>query len=538
MKKGHIRILVVVMSVALIGLLAVQWFWVRNAVALREKQFQHHVLKAMENVAERLQDQEIAMAISNGRAAGLPFLRPTNMPYRDCSSLLGAPTREMPSRDCSGLLAAPRYMPPPPKPHWLQINLTPTQITQHQVSRRRLVDGAWISENTLETTVTKGDSHLVILEEIPEGRAAEYAHGFVERMLRRNRPIYERLDLVLLDTLIKLELDRRGIQESYVYDVRTEGYVPNFFRSKEQFSEIDESQPHYKVQLFPHDIDPAQDFLLLQFPDHASPTMRAMGLVLPTSGILIVIVMACFGIALVAFRRQQKLSDLKTDFINNMTHELKTPISTISLALEALGDPDMQTQDRIALYARVIGQENERLKSQVERVLQAAALERGELKLDLQPVDVDLALCEQIERIRLHVEGRGGKISYQPDAKQTTVLADEVHLGGMLFNLLDNANKYSPDAPQIEVITRNVPHGIAIDVRDHGLGIATDAQRNVFEKFYRVPTGNVHDVKGFGIGLSYARSMARAHGGDITLVSEAGIGSTFTLFIPQKSNLE
>lgn len=183
----------------------------------------------------------------------------------------------------------------------------------------------------------------------------------------------------------------------------------------------------------------------------------------------------------------------------------------------------------------MIGQENERLKIQVERVLQAAALERGELKLDLHPTEMDALVREQIERIRLHVENRGGKITYTHEAKDTSILADEVHLGGVIFNLLDNANKYSPEAPQITVRTSNVAGGIEVVVTDHGLGIEGDAHRRVFEKFYRVPTGNVHDVKGFGIGLSYARSMARAHGGDIKLQSDLGKGSTFTLFIPQNS---
>lgn len=195
----------------------------------------------------------------------------------------------------------------------------------------------------------------------------------------------------------------------------------------------------------------------------------------------------------------------------------------------------MQTKERISLYTKVIGQENERLKTQVERVLQAAALERGELKLDMQPVDVDLLIQDHIERIRLHVEGRGGHITYLPEAVDTVVEADEVHLGGVIFNLFDNANKYSPETPEIQVRTYNVPNGIEIEVTDHGLGISAESQRRVFDKFYRVPTGNVHDVKGFGIGLSYALSMAKAHCGDIRLRSEVGSGSTFTLFIPQKN---
>ncbi len=518
MKKGHIRILVVVMSAALLGLLAVQWFWVRNAVAVREKQFQHRAMGALESVAERLQDREISIAISGGRLLGLPFLMP---------ACLEAPKCESNDHDM-------RQVAPP----WRIItDSMPTRITQRRVNSHRLINGQWISGQATETRVTQGDSEVVFRGEVGDPAAKDYVRGFVERMLHEMRPIHERLNMSLLDSLIKLELSRREIEERYVYGIHSEGFASDEEKEKEMQMQslIDYDGEYFRVQLFPHDIRPSSEhYLELQFPDHTSPAIKAMGLVLPTSGILVLIVMFCFGIALFAFRRQQKLSDLKTDFINNMTHELKTPISTISLALEALGDPDMQTKERISLYAKVIEQENERLKIQVERVLQAAALERGELKLDLQPADIDLVLREQIERIRLYVEGRGGKIDYQPEATDTSVLADEVHLGGVIFNLLDNANKYSPLKPQIDIITRNVADGIEIVVLDQGLGISAEAQRKVFEKFYRVPTGNVHDVKGFGIGLSYSRSMAKAHGGDIGLTSDLGSGSTFTLFIPQK----
>ncbi len=515
MKKGHIRILVVVMSVALIGLLAVQWFWVRNAVALREKQFQQRVMSAMESVTEHLQDQEIVMAIGQGAAFGNPFMQ-HNV-----------------GRDLCGF-ANPMGL-QPLEPYGPRKDSTPTRIIQHQVSSRRMVGGQWVSEQSVETRVTQGDSELVIHDYLGDPHAKNYAHGFVERMLQSDRPIHQRLNVDLLDTLLHIELQRREIDEHFHFNVISELFVPTGFRDQPKLSVIDHDREYFRSLLFPHDIRPSGHYLELQFPDRASQSMRAMGLVLPTSGVLVTIVMACFGIALLAFRKQQKVSDMKTDFINNMTHELKTPISTISLALEALGDPDMQTKERIGMYARVIGQENERLKTQVDRVLQAAALERGELKLELKPLDLEELLLTQLARIQLHVESRGGKITYHSEATDTSVVADETHLGGVILNLLDNANKYSPEAPQIDVRLSDAPGGLSIAVEDHGLGISPDAQRRVFESFYRVPTGNVHDVKGFGIGLSYARSMAKAHGGDIHLSSTLGKGSIFTLFIPTKT---
>lgn len=513
MKKSHIRVLVVVMSAALIGLVAFQWVWVKNAVALREKQFRFRVKSAMETVVEQLQDREISFAVASGQVLGVQFF-----PH------LATPPACFPGPNGSHPESPGRYV----------RDTLPTRVFKRQVSTRRRVNGNWISEQAIETTFINGDSQVVVQQRGNwDDESMAYVQTIVERMLHGSMPIHQRLKPAVIDTLLRMELRRREIEEPYVFAISREGMVPAFFQQNPQVSEIDHEKDYFRVLLFPHDIRPTEHYLELQFPNHQSTTMRAMHVVLPTSGLLVLVVMGCFGITLIAFRRQQKLSALKTDFINNMTHELKTPISTISLALEVLNDPEMQTQERIGQYARVIGQENDRLKTQVERVLQAAAMERGELKLDMQPLDLDVLVREQIERIRLHVEGRGGQIRYALEAADTTVMADHVHLGGVVFNLLDNANKYSPRQPTISVRTLNMANGIWVQIQDQGLGISPEAQRRVFEKFYRVPTGNVHDVKGFGIGLSYALSMARAHGGDISLESEVGKGSTFTLFIPQ-----
>jgi two-component system, OmpR family, phosphate regulon sensor histidine kinase PhoR len=522
MKKGHIRILVVVMSAALLGLLAVQWFWVRNAVALREKQFQYKVMNAMESVTQRLEDREMAIAISNAALIGLPSLQ-----------LADLRPPKMRTGPCKGD-GNPNHLGQEP----LRANDTTVsaRIERHPHSQREYIGGQWVMSHTIETKVTLGDTEVVYRErscQPSDQEYLDYMQGVMDRMAHSIRPIHERLRFGLLDSLIRQELLRRGVEEEFVCDVMTDAGISLVTSTQAERSPINREGEYYRAQLFPHDLAQAEYYLEVQFPERASPAIRAMGLVLPTSGILVLIVMACFGIALIAWRRQQKLSDLKSDFINNMTHELKTPISTISLALEAMGDPDMQTKERIGLYTRVIGQENERLKSQVDRVLQVAALERGELHLDMQPLDLDVVVQEQMERIRLHIESRGGKLHYVCEAMDASVVGDEMHLGGVIFNLLDNANKYSPECPHITVCLRNVAGGLELTVTDAGIGICADAQRRVFEKFYRVPTGNVHDVKGFGIGLSYAKSMAQAHGGDIKLNSEPGKGSTFKLFIPQ-----
>jgi two-component system phosphate regulon sensor histidine kinase PhoR len=357
MKKGHIRILVIVMSVALVGLLAVQWFWVENAVALREKQFRFRVRSAMEAVAERLQDREISIAINSGQMLGLQYF-------------------QIPPRD-------PHCCPKPAKLGHSEglLKLTtdsmPTHFLQQEVSTGKIINGKWVSQKSIQTTVTQGDTQVVVKHAFGDQASQAYVNNIVQRMLHGALPIHQRLNPKLVDSLLKQELSRREIVDPFIYNIAQKDLLSNFLQAGEPLSTIDKEQEFFSVQLFPHDIRPSEHYLELQFPSRQGTTLRAMGLVLPTSGVLVVIVMGCFGIALIAFRRQQKLSDLKTDFINNMTHELKTPISTISLALEVLSDPQMQTKERIGLYTKVIGQENDRLKTQVDRVLQAAAMERG-----------------------------------------------------------------------------------------------------------------------------------------------------------------
>jgi two-component system, OmpR family, phosphate regulon sensor histidine kinase PhoR len=515
-KKTHIRLLVLIMSVALIGLLAVQWFWVQNAVALREGQFRSRVKSAMAAVVERLQDREISIALMQGRLGGIPRFP---LSLWDEAFLPAQQGDDGPTGNPLSLLS----------------DSLATQIIHQEFGSGELVDGKWISEKSVQATMARGDSQIVLKKHFPVEEAGQnYVRDIVQRLLLGHLPVHERLDSTVLDTLLREELLRRDIDEPFIYAIARQELFPDFLPEGATPSQIDHELEYFRVQLFPHDIRPSHHYLELQFPDRKSTTLRAMGFVLPTSGVLVMVVLCCFGITLFAFRKQQRLSSMKTDFINNMTHELKTPISTISLALEVLNDPQMQTRERIGLYTKVIGQENDRLKTQVDRVLQAAALERGELKLDMQALDLDRIISDQVERIRLQVEGRGGQITYRPDASHTMVLGDEMHLGGILLNLLDNANKYSPQAPNIRVTTRNVPGGICVDVQDEGIGIAEESQGRVFERFYRVPTGNIHNVKGFGIGLSYSLAMARAHGGNIRLLSEEGTGSTFTLFLPQK----
>jgi two-component system phosphate regulon sensor histidine kinase PhoR len=231
--------------------------------------------------------------------------------------------------------------------------------------------------------------------------------------------------------------------------------------------------------------------------------------------------------------RQKRVSEIKNDFINNMTHELKTPVSTISLACEALSDPDMK-QSGMAMdrYVGMIREENKRLGSLVENVLRSAVVDRGTLELNRSEEDIHVLIEEALDRFSLQFKERSAQVEKAFHASPSLINVDAAHIRNVLGNLIDNALKYSPDEPRIHIATMTQGDTVRIDITDHGIGIKAEDQKKVFDTLYRVPKGNTHDVKGFGLGLSYVKAIVEKHGGQVSLQSEWKIGSTFRIELP------
>lgn len=228
---------------------------------------------------------------------------------------------------------------------------------------------------------------------------------------------------------------------------------------------------------------------------------------------------------------------MKTDFINNMTHEFKTPISTISVSTDQINkDTVIQNPDKIRNYARIIKEENNRLKSQVDRILQIAMLDSTSKKLKLSEIHVHDLISEVVDKICLLIEQKNAVLDTYLQAPVDLVDGDKDHLTNVLFNLLENALKYSKENPKIIIRTYNRKNRIYVSVTDNGIGIPRAAQKHIFEKFYRVPTGNMHNVKGFGLGLNYVQNIVQSHQGDITLQSKEGEGTTFTFYLKLRSH--
>ncbi|HYF03672.1 MAG TPA: HAMP domain-containing sensor histidine kinase, partial [Patescibacteria group bacterium] len=348
----------------------------------------------------------------------------------------------------------------------------------------------------------------------------------------KDKPVSERVPKPVLDSLLKTEFAAKGIAIPYEFGVVKNANDSVIFSKTSDASALVHAP--YKAALFSNDMLSSEPYsLLVNFPGQKAHIFESLWLMLASSLLFILITIFSFSFTIVALVKQKKISDIKTDFINNMTHEFKTPIATIGLASEALKEPKvLQNSDKLARFVNVIQDENKRLSKQVERVLQAAVIERGDLQLTFEDVNVHEAIEHVVHNIAVQVEAKGGKIECIFHAKNALLYADEVHISNVLYNLLDNANKYSPDAPDITISTRSNEHGVFISVSDRGMGMSREALKQIFEKFYRVPTGNLHDVKGFGLGLSYVKAIVEAHGGSIAVESELKKGSNFDVFLP------
>ncbi|MBL4655942.1 MAG: HAMP domain-containing histidine kinase, partial [Bacteroidia bacterium] len=344
--------------------------------------------------------------------------------------------------------------------------------------------------------------------------------------------INDRINPKVIDSLIAQKLQQNGIDLDYDYGIYEEDSEKFIYQdSLSDAATLKNSK--FAARLFPNDMFLSPNYLTLHFPDQKQYIIREMSAILGSSLALILGIILCFSYAVKTILQQKRLSEMKNDFINNMTHEFKTPISTISLASEVLKDPEIiKDKDRLERLSNVIYDENKRLSGQTEKILQMAVLEKENQQLNLEDVDLHELIANSINCTKLQIEEKNGSITSMLEAKNFIIQADKTHIMNVLRNLLDNAIKYTKVNPNITISSKNVSNGVLLSVEDNGIGISKENQKNIFDKFYRVPTGNVHDVKGFGLGLSYVVNIIKAHKGEITVESKLDKGSKFKLFFP------
>ena len=498
MSRTKIWSIVAVMGLALVGITVMQVTWIRNMIQLNVEQFDENVFTALNDTAERLEKLENFDAYANGFSMEFATRR-----FGTKRGIATQTARTINSRNPAGVRAEDH------------------------------AEGCTCTK-CLDARMSYWDRYI---------RYNEQALG---------APIESRIDPAELDTILRRELADHGIEGEYTYGIYSRQrrdfilvdghYVvgsqgPTNFVSDERAEHGSLNTSKFGVALFDDIALQPPGLLMIHFPQRSSIVMGPVWLTIISTGLLLAIVLACFAYSIFVIFRQKKLSAMKNDFISNMTHEFKTPIATISLAADSITNPKVSgSPEKLERFAGIIRQENSRMNRQVEKVLQAAQIDRRNFKIKLSEVDVNELLVQAAEHMALQVEKRGGSLGVALAEGDTTVLADRTHVSNVLHNLMDNANKYSPETPLIEVSSEATRSHVLVRIRDHGVGMARDDQRQIFDKFFRVHTGNRHDVKGFGLGLSYVKAIVEEHGGTVTVDSKLGEGSTFTVKLPRKPN--
>jgi two-component system, OmpR family, phosphate regulon sensor histidine kinase PhoR len=484
MNAKRIRIIIVLMTVALIGIISLQVYWIRWNIGLNEAQFDKNVLAALNRVADKLG-------------------------YYDNLSMMD----NMGAADGGRQLA----------------RTAPVFAENGYALRRRMQQ---------DTQNGKKGTKDASFNDISQ----EWERAKVDQMVEA-RPLAERIQLDMLAQSITEEMSNRGILPPYQFGIYSK--ARNSYIIVNDHYVVEDENPltaqggaptlfnsPYKVNLFTQDIE-SPGHLSIYFPNRTSLVLGSVWFTLLMSVLFTGIILFCFWYTIQVIFRQKQLSEMKTDFINNMTHEFKTPIATISLAADSIGSPMiLNNPDKIRRFVDIIRQENRRMNSQVERVLQVALIDKKDIQLRLGQVDLNEIVEQVVGNFSLQVEKRDGVLHTDLQADNAGIEGDATHLVGIIHNLLDNANKYSPEKPEITVRTRNVPVGIEVTVQDKGIGISKEVRKHIFDKFYRVHTGDVHDVKGFGLGLSYVKAIMTAHKGFVDVKSEPGKGSSFILTFP------
>ena len=534
MSKNRLGWIITLMSVALTGLIAFQWYWIDTVITGNRDHFERDVMTALSNVTKKLEQQEALFYVnrkmsnfsSQGQSRGFqPFQFQATPPLNQRQVLQG----EKKIRFDDSLSSTGSFN------FSFEVVGAPLRSNQmgkafFDVLKSNIKNIQFAYPKDAPETETLNSNLKEILEKI--SNKSNMMMGLLEEMMLPKIGLTNRFDPDQLDSLLHTELKKKSIDIPYDYAI-INPRSGRLIEISKDYSNERLLQSHFKTNLFPNDVTNEPNLLVIDFPSQEKYLMSKIWFPLSSSALLILIILICFGYAVFTIVRQKKISVMKTDFMNNMTHEFKTPISTIGLAIEALLDPTIPQKPSMKMkYLGIIAGENKRLESQVADVLQMAQLDKNELKLNLVTVDLHAIIQQAVDKISIQMERKLGHLKLALNASQFKLKGDEAYLLGVLLNLLDNALKYSKDAPNIMIRTQNIRGQLICSIKDHGMGMSKEAQRSIFQKFYRVASGNVHNIKGFGLGLAYVKEIITLHHGSIEVESELKKGTNFIVKFP------
>ncbi|MDO5656473.1 MAG: HAMP domain-containing sensor histidine kinase [Flavobacteriaceae bacterium] len=515
MKRPFFRILVILMTFSIIGLVVVQLYWLNQAFRAGETEFNSRVIKAMDETVNLVNQNELNQYYE--------LFNETRKTMKDSADAPQVITSQIESDSANvKYVYLTRYM-------MDKVALPVSGMYNDSLNVTEL----YSAERTIRL---KKDSNIHHFQPIDvnldsEFRDASYTLERFARFDAGNKPISKRINLNKLDSIFRIKLKKWNIDTSFELGILNKDSTTIAMKTKN----FNLSRQNYLAPVFYNRDDTPSYYLSVLLPDKKKSIFSTLSALFGVTILFTLIILGIYAASIYFMLRQRQISQLKTDFMNNMTHEFKTPLATISVATDALKSRIVsQDAEKVKHYANLIKQENKRMNNQVEMVLRMSKLERNEIRLDPNVLHVNDLVRDSVDSIRLIVENRNGTIFESYKAQKDELSVDSFHLGNIILNVLDNANKYSENSPQISVETYNVNDTYVIKVSDEGIGMSKSVMSKIFEKFYREETGNIHNVKGHGLGLSYVKHIVELHGGEVDVESEKGKGSTFYIKLPLK----
>ncbi len=520
MGKKIFVLIVGLMSISLIGIIAVQLYWINNTIESKKEQFKNDVQKTLVRVSERINERE--KAEFEKQIDGLI----DNIGLATNAQIKNYFFQQIDTSTKQRITFGGTF---------LEKNFKlPTDFLDNDTIILKRVSG---KQDFFQTRLIKGVDNIFSTEDQKRysftKRYKDMEKPYFSRALeayKKTKPLHQRVRNRELNTTIKEELTKRNINLDFKYGVYSKDGLATKLKSGYYTINTKES---FKYPLFYNLNDEVDYILYLTFPGKNEHILSGISYILLLSLFFIFVIILAFSSSLYQLIKQKKISEIKTDFINNMTHEFKTPIATINLALDSIKNPKIiAEQEKVLRYVNMIREENKRMHGQVESVLRISKLEKNQLEISKETADMNDIIKDAISHVNLLLTNKKGKITTHFEALTSEINGNKFHLTNVVVNMLENALKYSVDKPVIDVYTDSTPKFFIFKIKDEGIGMSKNAQKMVFDKFYREQKGNIHDVKGHGLGLAYVKEIVEKHHGTVFVESEKGKGSIFTVKLP------
>lgn len=499
----------------MISLIIVQGYWIVNAIKIEHERFASNVREALENVVGRVEKEETAQAVIKtlGDSTSDVFV------FMDSSNRKGGNFMWKDNED---------------------VTLVPVKRLVRAYARSRDTNKSKqiISHDTTFHTFSINKNGKLLIRDSVYIKKTTLVKNVVDELvsIKEFSGINERITQKQIDSLLSSNLNEKGIDAEFGFEVKNSDSTKAVLSNMANNKGITTGKP-YKVELFPDELLAEQSFLYVYFPAQTSYVIKNISFMLGVSAIVILIIIGLFYKTIRLLISQKNLAEIRSDLINNVTHEFKTPLSTVSLACDALTEPELMSSEKSYLkYVDIIRDENKRLQFMVENILNTSLFENGGFILNKVKINLHELLEELIDSFEICISGHEGIIIQELKAVNFILHGDTLHIRNAIANVIDNSIKYSSGKPIVKIKTETINEILRLEIEDNGIGIPKHSVKKIFDTFYRVPTGNVHNVKGYGIGLSYAKKVFELHDATISVVSNTGKGSIFTIEFFQNDN--